>query len=68
VAETPVIDEQKCCGCGLCVGVCHLNGLVIVGGVVTVIETLQCDWCADCELVCPVGAIGCPFEIIVLKS
>jgi MinD superfamily P-loop ATPase len=65
VAEMPVIDPQKCDGCGLCVGVCHLNALVIVDNIITIIETVECDWCTDCELVCPTGAISCPFEIII---
>jgi len=65
VAEMPVIDAQKCDGCGLCVGVCHLNALVILNNVITIIETVECDWCTDCELVCPTGAISCPFEIIL---
>ena len=65
MAEMPVIDPQKCDGCGLCVGVCHLNALVIVNNIITIIETVECDWCTDCELVCLTGAISCPFEIII---
>jgi ferredoxin len=65
VAEMPVIDPNKCDGCGLCVGVCHLNALTIVNNTITIIETVECDWCTDCELVCPTGAISCPFEIII---
>jgi len=68
VTEMPVIDPQKCDGCGLCVGVCHLNALVIVNNIVTIVETVECDWCTDCELVCPTGAISCPFEIILQES
>jgi MinD superfamily P-loop ATPase len=63
VAEMPVIDPEKCDGCGLCVGVCHLNGLVIVASIVTFIETVECDWCTDCEAVCLTEAISCPYEI-----
>jgi ferredoxin len=65
VAEMPVIDPNKCDGCGLCVGVCHLNALAIVNNIITIIGTVECDWCTDCELVCPTGAISCPFEIII---
>ncbi len=65
MAEMPVIDPEKCDGCGLCVSVCHLNGLVIVGNIVAFIETVECDWCTDCEAVCPTEAITCPFEIII---
>ncbi|MFO7773284.1 MAG: 4Fe-4S binding protein [Dehalococcoidia bacterium] len=62
--EMPVIDPEKCDGCGLCVGVCHCNALAIVNKIVTFIETVECDWCTDCEIVCSTGAIVCPFEII----
>ncbi len=65
MAEMPVIDPQKCDGCALCVGVCHLNALAIVNNIITIIETVECDWCTDCELVCLTGAISCPFEIII---
>ena len=62
--EMPIIDTQKCDGCGLCVAVCHCNALVMVSKVVAVIETVECDWCTDCEAVCTTGAISCPFEIV----
>jgi len=65
VAEMPVIDPEKCDGCGLCVGVCHCNVLVIVNNIIAIIEIVECDWCTDCEAVCLTGAISCPFEIII---
>lgn len=65
--EMPVMDPEKCDGCGLCVGVCHCNALAIFNTVVTFIETVECDWCTDCEIVCSTGAISCPFEIIVAE-
>lgn len=65
MVEMPVIYPQKCNGCGLCVGVCRNNALMLVNNVITIIETVDCDWCTDCELVCPTGAISCPFEIII---
>jgi len=65
MGEMPVIDQEKCNGCGLCISVCTCGGLVLVGQVVTVIETVTCDWCTMCEAVCPTGAIICPFEIII---
>lgn len=60
----PVIDQEKCQGCGLCVDICICGALVLVGDVVKVQETDKCGWCTLCELVCPHGAISCPFEII----
>jgi len=63
--EMPIIDQEKCNGCGLCIDVCACGGLVLTGTVVTVIETVECDWCTQCEAVCPTGAITCAFEIVL---
>ena len=68
MAETPVIDQEKCDRCGLCVSVCSCNALVMVDNVVTIIETQECDWCTICEAICPTGALSCPFEIIIEES
>ena len=66
MTEVPVINQEKCIGCGLCVSVCTCGALVLVNNVVTIIETeVGCDWCTVCEAVCPTGAIACPFEIII---
>ena len=65
MAEMPVIDPKKCNGCGLCISVCTCNALVLVENVVTIIEVEDCGWCTQCEVVCPTGAIGCPFEIVI---
>ena len=65
MAEMPVIDWEKCNGCGLCVSVCHCSALVLVDNVITVIEMEECSWCTHCEAVCPTGAIGCAFEIVI---
>lgn len=64
----PVVDRQKCNGCGLCVSVCFCQALVLVDNIITVLETEDCGWCAECEAVCPIGAITCPFEIVFEHS
>ncbi len=61
----PVIDEEKCDGCGLCVGVCACGALVMENKTVKTIEVNECRWCTICELVCPREAIVCPFDIII---
>jgi MinD superfamily P-loop ATPase len=65
LAEMPVIEKEKCSGCGLCVSVCTCKALMLVENVITIIETEACGWCLQCEIVCPTGAITCPFEIVV---
>jgi ferredoxin len=68
MVEMHIIVAQKCDGCGLCVGVCHCKALTIVNNIIAIIETVECDWCTDCELVCPTGAISCPFEIVIQEA
>ncbi|MFC2065536.1 DUF362 domain-containing protein [Chloroflexota bacterium] len=63
MAEMPTIDQSKCNGCGLCLSVCACGGLLLVDNVITIIS-VDCDWCTECEAICPTGAISCPFEIV----
>jgi MinD superfamily P-loop ATPase len=63
--EAPVIDPEKCSGCGLCISVCQCGALVLINNVVTVTATTECDWCTECEAVCITGALSCPFEIVI---
>ncbi len=65
MAEMPQIDQKKCNGCGLCISVCLCQALVMSQNVVTVVETDDCGWCLQCEVVCPTGAIAFPFEIVI---
>ena len=65
MSEMPIIDTEKCQGCGLCVSVCACGALVVVENRVMAVEVDECHWCTLCELVCPFGAISCPFEIVI---
>ena len=64
MAEMPIINRDLCNVCGLCVSVCTSKAIIIIGSNITIIETEECNYRADCEAVCPTGAIGCPFEIV----
>jgi NAD-dependent dihydropyrimidine dehydrogenase PreA subunit len=61
----PLIDPEKCDGCGLCLDVCSCGGFVLTGDVISIKETVNCDWCTLCEAICPTGAITCSFEILI---
>ena len=68
----PIIDETKCDRCGLCVSICQCGILVMKDNTVKVVAAADCGrctkWCNMCELICPTGAISCPFEITLEDS
>lgn len=66
MSVVPIIDVTKCDGCGECVDACHANAVEIVNGKAVVVRPGDCDYCTDCESLCPKGAISCPLEIVVL--
>ncbi|MDO8567413.1 MAG: 4Fe-4S binding protein [Dehalococcoidales bacterium] len=65
VTEMPIIQPEKCNGCGLCLTVCTCGALSLVNNRIIIVETVNCHWCTECEAVCPTGAIRCPFEIVI---
>ena len=65
MVEMPVVDQDQCDGCALCISVCHCQALKMVENLVVVVETETCGWCTECEIVCPTGAISCAFEIVI---
>lgn len=61
----PLIDPQKCDGCGLCVHACPTKALGLQDGKAVVADHLACEYSGLCEAVCPVQAITRPFEVVV---
>jgi len=59
----PVMDLEKCDGCGRCADVCPAHALRVERGKVRLLHT-NCDYCGECEAACPTGAISCPYEIV----
>jgi Formate hydrogenlyase subunit 6/NADH:ubiquinone oxidoreductase 23 kD subunit (chain I) len=56
----PVIDGEKCLGCGACAQVCPPRTIFVIDGQDT--RTIQldysrCTYCARCEEICPSGSI-----------
>lgn len=53
----PVINDEECIGCGICVDACPQEVLEVTGGTVTVANEDSCIACGDCVEECPMGAI-----------
>ncbi|HID15861.1 MAG TPA: 4Fe-4S dicluster domain-containing protein [Candidatus Atribacteria bacterium] len=53
----PVVDLEKCTGCGTCVQVCPMGVFELVDDKAKVVNEDQCVECRACEAQCPVQAI-----------
>lgn len=56
---TVTVDTARCTGCGLCVGVCPVDALELVAGVV-VVDAAACVDCGICADECPDKVISLP--------
>jgi heterodisulfide reductase subunit A len=59
--EIPAIevDENLCCGCGVCVAVCPYEARKLEkrdSGKIAVIDESKCKRCGVCIMACPSGA------------
>ncbi len=61
----PEIDLDKCTGSRNCVEQCPTNAVEMVEGKAMIVRPEDCNYCTECEAVCPSGAIKCPLEIVL---
>ncbi|MBA4370186.1 MAG: 4Fe-4S ferredoxin [Coriobacteriaceae bacterium] len=53
----PVINEDECSACGICVDTCPEGVLEIVDDAAHAVNEDDCTACATCMEECPMGAI-----------
>ena len=55
-----VVDKNKCCGCGLCAGICHEQCIVLANGngSLAQINHVLCSTCTQCIAICPQQALS----------
>ena len=64
------IDDEKCNGCGMCVGVCPHGVFVIENRKANIVDRDACMECGACALNCPEEAlsvdagVGCATAVI----
>ncbi|RLJ09681.1 MAG: ferredoxin [Candidatus Aenigmatarchaeota archaeon] len=54
---SPVVDKEKCVGCGACVSVCPADVFKLKEGKSVVVNPDNCIGCGSCVENCPVKAI-----------
>ena len=60
----PLIDPERCTGCGMCAQLCPTNAVAVRGNLATIVRPQACTYCDLCETYCPEGAIGRPFTVV----
>jgi NAD-dependent dihydropyrimidine dehydrogenase PreA subunit len=60
----PVIDQDACIACGLCVALCPGHVVDLQAQNLVLAHPEACTYCGLCEETCPVGAIALPYIIV----
>lgn len=53
----PIINEDDCSACGICVDACESGVLELASEVAKAVHEENCTGCAACMEECPMGAI-----------
>nr|HDO80583.1 hypothetical protein [Candidatus Bathyarchaeota archaeon] len=55
---TPIVDEEKCNGCGICARMGHCRVYEVVDGKAKTVRVEECYGCGTCYKLCPTEAIS----------
>ena len=55
--ENPIVDEELCTGCEICVDECPTNALEMVDDIAVLVRPEDCDGKGECAETCPSEAI-----------
>ncbi len=61
----PILDLEKCTGCGLCVEYCPTKAVIMIDERPNIIRSQSCTYCGICEEICPEGVIGLEYELVL---
>jgi ferredoxin len=60
----PEIDLELCDRCGVCVTGCPTEAVDMGPNGPCIARPEDCTYCAQCDAICPNGAITCRYEIV----
>jgi len=52
----PIVNKDKCVGCGMCINICPVNAISMVNGKAFINQD-KCIHCGKCLNICPFNAI-----------
>jgi ferredoxin len=60
----PMINRQRCSGCGWCAALCPTHAVEVLHQYAVIVRPTDCLFCAICETYCPLQAIERPFTVV----